>query len=198
MSLVVRNLLFTVVVPGLGAGWAPWSILARYGHGVTPVVWAALPVIVAGALLYGWCVWNFATVGRGTPGPVGRPVTGRRRRAVPVGAESDLHRCPAGRAGGGRAVPVAAAAGLRGCDGRLFSPVRARLRGAHPPAALRPLVRGVPAGGTPLAAAPACRLSATGPDDGVHSGHSGPTGRQVVVDASTRRSWVALVLRAVV
>lgn len=80
MSLVVRNLLFTVVVPGLGAGWAPWSILVRYGHGVTPVVWAALPVIVAGALLYGWCVWNFATVGRGTPGPWDAP-----SRVVAVG-----------------------------------------------------------------------------------------------------------------
>jgi len=27
MSLVVRNVLFTIVVPGLGAVWIPWWIL---------------------------------------------------------------------------------------------------------------------------------------------------------------------------
>jgi protein-S-isoprenylcysteine O-methyltransferase Ste14 len=67
LSLIVRNLVFTLVVPGLGGVWAPWSILTRYGD-TTPVAWEAVPVIAAGAALYAWCVWNFAAVGNGTPG----------------------------------------------------------------------------------------------------------------------------------
>jgi protein-S-isoprenylcysteine O-methyltransferase Ste14 len=80
VSLVVRNLIFTVVVPGLGGVWAPWWIVTRHGHAATPVAWEAVPVIAAGAALYGWCVWNFAAVGRGTPGPWDAP-----RRVVAAG-----------------------------------------------------------------------------------------------------------------
>ncbi|HZD71099.1 MAG TPA: isoprenylcysteine carboxylmethyltransferase family protein [Actinomycetes bacterium] len=68
-SLIARNLVFTVVVPGLGGAWLPWQILTRHGHTATPVAWAAVPLIAAGTALYGWCVWNFAAVGGGTPGP---------------------------------------------------------------------------------------------------------------------------------
>jgi protein-S-isoprenylcysteine O-methyltransferase Ste14 len=42
--------------------------------------WAAVPVIVAGAALYVWCVWNFAAVGDGTPGLWDAP-----RRVVATG-----------------------------------------------------------------------------------------------------------------
>lgn len=68
LSLVVRNLVFTVVVPGLGGVWVPWWILTHDGHTSGPGAWEAVPVIAAGAALYVWCVWNFAAVGRGTPG----------------------------------------------------------------------------------------------------------------------------------
>lgn len=68
LSLIVRNLLFTVVIPGLGGAWVPWWILTRHGRTATPAAWEAAGVIAAGAALYGWCVWNFAAVGRGTPG----------------------------------------------------------------------------------------------------------------------------------
>ena len=68
LSLVVRNLLFTVVVPGLGGAWVPWWILTRHGGTATPAAWEAVPVIAAGTALYVWCVWNFAAVGGGTPG----------------------------------------------------------------------------------------------------------------------------------
>ncbi len=80
LSLAVRNLVFTLVIPGLGAVWAPWWILTRSGDGATAAGWAAVPVIAAGAALYGWCVWNFAAVGRGTPGPWDAP-----RRVVVTG-----------------------------------------------------------------------------------------------------------------
>ena len=72
LSLIVRNLVFTVVVPGLGGVWAPWWIMTRHGGTATPVAWAAVPVIAAGAALYLWCVWNFASVGRFALRGVGR------------------------------------------------------------------------------------------------------------------------------
>jgi protein-S-isoprenylcysteine O-methyltransferase Ste14 len=80
MSLLIRNLLFTVVVPGAGAVWVPWWILTRGGALPTPVAWYAASLIVLGVALYFWCVWVFATVGRGTPGPWDAP-----RRFVAVG-----------------------------------------------------------------------------------------------------------------
>ena len=73
LSLVVRNVVFTVVVPGLGGVWLPWRLLT-HGHGIpAPAAWAAVPVIAAGAALYFWCAWNFAAVGGGTPGPWDAP-----------------------------------------------------------------------------------------------------------------------------
>ncbi len=73
MSLLIRNVVFTVVVPGSGALWVPWWILTRGGATPAPVVWPASAVIVAGVALYFWCLWVFAVVGRGTPGPWDAP-----------------------------------------------------------------------------------------------------------------------------
>jgi protein-S-isoprenylcysteine O-methyltransferase Ste14 len=73
LSLIVRNLLFTVVVPGLGGAWVPWWILTRHGVTAAPAAWEAAAVIAAGAALYAWCIWNFAAVGHGTPGPWDAP-----------------------------------------------------------------------------------------------------------------------------
>jgi protein-S-isoprenylcysteine O-methyltransferase Ste14 len=80
LSLALRNLIFTVVVPGAGGGYVPWLILSRHGARVHPVVWYAAAVIAVGVLLYLACVWVFATVGRGTPGLWDSP-----RRVVAVG-----------------------------------------------------------------------------------------------------------------
>ena len=73
LSLIARNLAFTIVIPGLGGVLVPWWILGHHGHTPTPATWAAIPVIAAGAALYAWCVWNFAAVGGGTPGPWDAP-----------------------------------------------------------------------------------------------------------------------------
>jgi len=80
LSLGLRNLVFTIVVPGAGGVWVPWLILTRHGAWPTPVAWYAAAVIAAGVLLYLSCVWVFATVGRGTPGPWDAP-----RRVVAAG-----------------------------------------------------------------------------------------------------------------
>jgi protein-S-isoprenylcysteine O-methyltransferase Ste14 len=68
VSLALRNLLFTLLVPGAGGVYVPWLILTRDGTSPTPTAWYAVAVIAAGLLLYSSCVWLFATVGRGTPG----------------------------------------------------------------------------------------------------------------------------------
>ncbi len=80
MSLLLRNLVFTVIVPGLGGFCVPWLILTRHGASPTPGAWYALAVIAAGLLLYFACLWVFAAVGRGTPGLWDSP-----RRVVTVG-----------------------------------------------------------------------------------------------------------------
>jgi protein-S-isoprenylcysteine O-methyltransferase Ste14 len=78
--LAVRNLLFAVVVPGLGAVCIPWWILTRGRATSEPVEWNAVALIAVGATLYLSCLWMFAVVGRGPPGPWDPP-----RRFVAVG-----------------------------------------------------------------------------------------------------------------
>ena len=75
VSLALRNLLFSA-----GAILAPWWILSRTDPSPAPTAWAAIAPIVAGGILYVVCVWQFAVVGRGTPGPWDPP-----RRFVAVG-----------------------------------------------------------------------------------------------------------------
>jgi protein-S-isoprenylcysteine O-methyltransferase Ste14 len=77
-SLLVRNVVFTFVVPGTGAVLIPWWILRR--HPAEAAIWPGVVPIALGAGLYVWCAWVFATVGRGTPGPWDAP-----RRLVAVG-----------------------------------------------------------------------------------------------------------------
>lgn len=80
MRLALRNVLFTLIVPGAGAVHGPWLILSRGEPNAQPVAWPAVALIIGGALLYGICQWAFAVVGRGTPGPWDAP-----RRFVAVG-----------------------------------------------------------------------------------------------------------------
>ena len=40
-SLVLRNLSFTIVVPGLGGVYVPWLILTQHGGSLRPVAWYA-------------------------------------------------------------------------------------------------------------------------------------------------------------
>jgi protein-S-isoprenylcysteine O-methyltransferase Ste14 len=68
LHLFLRNVLFTLVVPGAGGAYVPWLLLTRDGSTPRPVWLPAIAVIIAGAALYLVCVWMFAAVGRGTPG----------------------------------------------------------------------------------------------------------------------------------
>jgi len=80
LGLALRNVAFAVVVPGAGGVYVPWLILTRRGALPAPAAWYAVPVIGAGVFLYALCAWQFATVGRGTPGLWDAP-----RRVVATG-----------------------------------------------------------------------------------------------------------------
>jgi protein-S-isoprenylcysteine O-methyltransferase Ste14 len=80
LGLFVRNTVFTFIVPATGAVYVPWWILTSGGRTPRPVFWPAVGIIAAGIALYLWCLWHFATTGRGTPGPWDPP-----RRFVAVG-----------------------------------------------------------------------------------------------------------------
>ena len=72
--LLLKNLLFTVIVPGTVALWVPLLLLGRDRTPATGVVRGlALVGLATGALIYAWCVWDFATFGHGTPAPIDAP-----------------------------------------------------------------------------------------------------------------------------
>ncbi len=76
MILFLKNLLFTLIVPGFVAGWVPlrwferraaWPAVLAWQH------WAGLAIFVLGLCVYLHCVWLFMTRGRGTPAPFDAP-----------------------------------------------------------------------------------------------------------------------------
>lgn len=74
MILLLKNLLFTILVPGTVAVAVP-LLLLRPGGAAPAAPWrlAAGLALAAGAAVYGRCVWDFARFGRGTPAPVDAP-----------------------------------------------------------------------------------------------------------------------------
>lgn len=76
MRLLLKNLLFTVLVPGTVAVLLPYRIINRSGEAlvVDPVrLLLAAPLMILGAATYFWCLWDFAVTGRGTPAPIDPP-----------------------------------------------------------------------------------------------------------------------------
>jgi protein-S-isoprenylcysteine O-methyltransferase Ste14 len=73
MKLLAKNLLFTLLVPGTVAGLLPFllsrdtSVAAGASQGIAAALFAI------GMAIYGWCVWDFASFGRGTPAPIDAP-----------------------------------------------------------------------------------------------------------------------------
>lgn len=76
MWLFLKNLGFTLVVPGVVVGWVPYVYLLR--RPVPPALWSwphwiALAPLLVGVLAYLACVWQFMATGRGTPAPIDPP-----------------------------------------------------------------------------------------------------------------------------
>ena len=74
--LALRSLLWTLLLPGVIAGFIPWRYFgvreARIDWS-NPGHWLALLLIVAGSLLLLACIYEFARSGRGTLSPMDPP-----------------------------------------------------------------------------------------------------------------------------
>jgi len=73
MRLLLKNLLFTVLVPGTVAVYLPLVIAQGLSQASGIAHSLALALLVLGAAIYAWCVWDFATFGKGTPAPIDAP-----------------------------------------------------------------------------------------------------------------------------
>jgi len=73
MALLFKNLLFTVLVPGTVAVYVPHLLAADRPAASGLALAGALALLALGAAIYAWCVWDFATFGRGTPAPIDAP-----------------------------------------------------------------------------------------------------------------------------
>jgi len=71
--LLLKNLLFVLIAPGTIAVYIP-ALLAR-NHAAASGVLLLLAVVLftIGGCIYLWCLWDFATFGRGTPAPTDPP-----------------------------------------------------------------------------------------------------------------------------
>jgi protein-S-isoprenylcysteine O-methyltransferase Ste14 len=71
--LFLKNLVFTLVVPGTVAGYLPWFIARGEPIGSPGYVLTSLVLVLLGGTIYLWCLWDFASFGRGTPAPIDAP-----------------------------------------------------------------------------------------------------------------------------
>ena len=71
--LFLKNLLFTLIVPGTVAVYVP--LLFARGRPVAegPALFVAIVLFALGGAIYAWCVWDFAAYGRATPAPIDAP-----------------------------------------------------------------------------------------------------------------------------
>jgi protein-S-isoprenylcysteine O-methyltransferase Ste14 len=76
IALTLRSLMWTVLLPGVVAGYLPWAF---FGVGdvvldsSTPHHLLGVIVVAAGVALLGACIFEFARTGRGTLSPVDPP-----------------------------------------------------------------------------------------------------------------------------
>jgi len=75
MLLLLKNLLFTVLVPGTVAVFVPLYYFSHADFGTPARSVSAGMLLFLGAAIYAWCLWDFAITGRGTPAPIDPPKT---------------------------------------------------------------------------------------------------------------------------
>lgn len=74
-SLLLRNLVFTILQPGLVAGLIPYLLLRFEGKTFLPDVWtiwqfAGIVLMISGFLVLARCILRFAVEGKGTLSPI--------------------------------------------------------------------------------------------------------------------------------
>lgn len=88
LLLAAEALLFTALVPGVVTVYIPYSLLTQAGNAfgwASPILMVpALALFLTGMAGYGYCAWEFAVRGLGTPAPLAPPkrlvVSGLYRR----------------------------------------------------------------------------------------------------------------------
>ena len=73
MKLLLKNVLFTLVVPGTVGVYLPLILARGQSANLGLTIPVALGCFAIASVLYLWSVWNFATRGRGTPLPADAP-----------------------------------------------------------------------------------------------------------------------------
>jgi protein-S-isoprenylcysteine O-methyltransferase Ste14 len=73
MALLLKNLLFTVFVPGTVGVYVPLRLAHEASLVEGPTIVLAFILLGLGLTIYVWCVWDFASFGRGTPAPIDAP-----------------------------------------------------------------------------------------------------------------------------
>jgi protein-S-isoprenylcysteine O-methyltransferase Ste14 len=73
VSLLLKNLLFTLVLPGTIGVYVPLYLARADALAPGPLRTIGILLLALGAALYAWCVWDFAAYGRGTPAPIDAP-----------------------------------------------------------------------------------------------------------------------------
>jgi len=74
--LALRNFLWTVLLPGVVAGYVPWryfGLSRAHIEWSDPLDLAGLGCVASGVLLLALCIFEFARTGRGTLSPVDPP-----------------------------------------------------------------------------------------------------------------------------
>ena len=73
MVLFLKNLLFTLVVPGTVGVFLPLKIAEGKSSASGLAFAIACAFFAIATAVYVWCVWDFAVFGRGTPAPIDPP-----------------------------------------------------------------------------------------------------------------------------
>ncbi len=73
MLLFLKNFVFTLLVPCTTAVLVPILIHDGEIFAFSLLSLPALALMLAAAIIYFWCLWDFAHFGRGTPAPIDAP-----------------------------------------------------------------------------------------------------------------------------
>ena len=75
VSLLIRNLFFTILQPGVVVGLMPYLILRYSGREIVPASWGmthftGTALMIVGVIIAGSCILRFANEGKGTISPL--------------------------------------------------------------------------------------------------------------------------------
>jgi protein-S-isoprenylcysteine O-methyltransferase Ste14 len=71
--LFLKNLIFTLLVPGAVSVFVPLLVFSNKAPVFSVGVVIGVFLLITGGAIYLWCILDFAKVGRGTPAPVDPP-----------------------------------------------------------------------------------------------------------------------------